>query len=604
MSKKLKYAVVAVVVVSFMFFGIYSTIASRKAFVAKVDGIKITTQEFNKYLSNRKQQIFQNVHGDTARYNQALAFVENPQFHQFALNEMVNTLVISKFLKENDLNVSVETIAQHIKTLATFQKDGKFDTEYFKQYLKYMGVSEYDFLKNLMPELEQNIFGSLLAPLQIQSDVLVEEYAKSLKRARDIDILTIAKPTNITFTEDELQTFYEKHKTAFVQKPQHFVTISYVDDYINRNFNIFTSTPEMIAKYYNEEYVGRVMKFYYVKFNNEAEASKVYEIVKKQGISLQSIAETMLKQPLHYISHSEIASSNTIDDPVILNEIKDLKIGNITSVIKNNDTFLLAQVLDIQENEFLDSKSSQSINQEIITKRKCHNVNVYVEKIKQELQAGASFESVALKYGFPISKQVVIDETNGDVRDAYTNLETRISPVLLEHVIKTNDTSYGYVVNIDNKNCSYVIYKQNRIEPERIKTLPEVRGTVISLFKKEKEKEMMITSAKSIIGQIQSLNTNPRDYSSQRSFTSKLFYVSQNPHSEIFKHNVGSVFLMHEGDFVQVIKINKEIPYTGVISKEEVSVQEKYVQDTYYNAFLRSFIGSLYKRYRVETKEM
>ena len=100
MSKKLKYAVIAVVLVSFMFFGIYSTIASRKAFVAKVDGIKITTQEFNKYLSNRKQQIFTNVQGDEARYNQAIAFVENPQFQQFALNEMINTLVISKFLKQ------------------------------------------------------------------------------------------------------------------------------------------------------------------------------------------------------------------------------------------------------------------------------------------------------------------------------------------------------------------------------------------------------------------------------------------------------------------------------------------------------------------------
>lgn len=181
MSKKLKYAVIAVVVISFMFFGIYSTIASRKAFVAKVDGIKITTQEFNKYLSNRKQQIFQNVQGDEARYSQALAFVENPQFQQFVLNEMINTLVISKFLKENGIGINIETVAEHVKTLASFQKDGKFDADYFKQYLKYMGVSEYDFLKNLIPEFEQNIFGLLVAPLKIESDALATEYAKALK---------------------------------------------------------------------------------------------------------------------------------------------------------------------------------------------------------------------------------------------------------------------------------------------------------------------------------------------------------------------------------------------------------------------------------------
>ena len=105
MSKKLKYAVIAVVVVSFMFFGIYSTIAARKSYVAKVDGIKITMQEFNRYASNRKQQIFSNVEGDVVRQKQAMEFIQSKQFEEFVLNEMINTLVISKFLKESGVGV-------------------------------------------------------------------------------------------------------------------------------------------------------------------------------------------------------------------------------------------------------------------------------------------------------------------------------------------------------------------------------------------------------------------------------------------------------------------------------------------------------------------
>ena len=141
MSKKLKYAVIAVVVVSFMFFGIYSTIAARKSYVAKVDGIKITMQEFNRYASNRKQQIFSNVEGDVVRQKQAMEFIQSKQFEEFVLNEMINTLVISKFLKENGVDIKPQVIAGYVRNMATFQKEGKFDAVYFKQYLKYLNMN-------------------------------------------------------------------------------------------------------------------------------------------------------------------------------------------------------------------------------------------------------------------------------------------------------------------------------------------------------------------------------------------------------------------------------------------------------------------------------
>ncbi|MDA0617264.1 MAG: SurA N-terminal domain-containing protein, partial [Proteobacteria bacterium] len=549
----------------------------------------------------RKQQIFSNVEGDVVRQKQAMEFIQSKQFEEFVLNEMINTLVISKFLKENGVDIKPQVIAGYVRNMATFQKEGKFDAVYFKQYLKYLNMNEYDFLKQQIPEIEQNVFGQLLSVLQIgEAGHLQEEYAKALKRERGIEVLTLNVPVIKKPTDDELNKFYQIHKEKFIEKPQHYVTVSYIDDYISKHTNVFHATPSMIANYYNDSYMGKVMKLYYVEIADEGKANIIHSITTKQGISLQSAVETMLKKPVHHIQSNGFASSNDIDDARIISAIRDLNIGNITPIIKIDSKLYIAQIIDIQEEEFLNRESSKAINNEIMHQRKCNNVKVYTEKLRQEFESGVSFDTVSLKYGLPISASIVVDENDGKVRNEQNGKPIIISQKLVEHVLSNNDTLYGNILNINEKTCSFVVYKQERITKERIKTLPEVRGEILQMYEAWKISQDTKATAENILQQVTSLKTDLSGYISYGAVLKRQVQLSDAIGSEVFAKSIGDVFIYNNGTNLQIIRIMNEKHYDGNVTEQDIHNNAQNLQNAYYNSFLKELINKLYKEYKVK----
>lgn len=602
-KKYTKYAIIAIIVVSFMFFGIYSTIMSRKSYVAKVDGTKISMQQFNNYLSKRRQQILMNVQDDPERQKQALTFIETSQFQNLALNEMVNEIIINKFLKSYNIHINPEIVAGYVKTMDVFQKDGKFDKAYFDQYLSYTGLNQHQFLKGQVPEIEQQIFGYLLSPMQVPQNTLAAEYTKALGMTRNVEVLTIKDPEPTIPSDDELQKFYETKKSQFIEKPKHYVKLLYIDDYIDKHSEIFQATPEAIEKYFNQNYSGKVVKMYFVEFDDESQANKVYEIAKKQGISLQSILETLLKKPINNVIKSGFISSDDIQEPEIISVAKEMKIGNVTPVIKVQKKFFIAQITDIQEERFVDVKHNEVIGEKISHERKCNNAGIYTAKLKEELQTGASFEAVALKYGLPISAKIMVNQETGQVADEQTNQPITINQKLLDHILDNTDTSYGYVININEKTCSYVVYKQERVTAERIKSLPEVRGEIIFMYNKEKILKQKLQVAESITGQVKSLKTSLSGYAIQGDFEQLTVTAKDVLGSKVLNHSVGDIFFDSTQDGkVYVMKIIAEKHFTESVNDEEVNNNSQNIANIYYNDFLQALIQDLQTKYKVERR--
>ena len=248
-----------------------------------------------------------------------------------------------------------------------------------------------------------------------------------------------------------------------------------------------------------------------------------------------------------------------------------------------------------------------SQTEDVVQQRKCHNANVYIERIKQELESGSSFESVSLKYGFPVSKELRVDTATGNVFDANTNLPSSINEKLKNSVVNNSDAKYGHVIVLDDVKCSYAIYQQNRIEPQRIKTLDEVRGQIISMQLEAKKLEELEKAAKNIIGQVQSLKTQLGAYSSRGSFESQIVTLQTAFSPEIFNHKVGDIFYITEKDAANesvavIVKINSDTPFYGETNKEDLANAREFTTRAYYNAFAKAFIDKMYKEYKVEKR--
>lgn len=598
MSKVVKYSIIGVILVSFLFFGIYGAVTGQKAYVAKVGSEQISTMKFSNYLASRKQTIL------SQKNNKGMIdFVASKQFERIILNEMINTIVIHKFLEDNGLKIDEEVVAYYIRTLQSFNKEGKFDNAYFQQYLKYINMPERKFLKDQIPQIEESIFAYMASSLKIDAKNVAREYLHSQKRQRNIDILALQPSSEFKYNEDDLMSYYNEIKEQFIQPAKHIVTISYLDDYINQNIRIFHSTPQNIARYYNDEYLGNVVKLQYTIFNDKKAAETVHSIVKKQGISLQNVTDTMLAKMPNNIVKQGVDSSDMIDNREILLAIRNLQKGAVTPIIPMGGDFYIAQILDVKETKFSDIREKEDIDKEILQKRKCNNIQIFTDRISQDLQSGLSFEAVSLKYGFPISKQVIIDAKTGNVTNANTNLEDKISNVLLQHILNDSDTFYGHVVSLDKTKCSFAIYKQSKIESEHIQTLPEVRGKVLVLYKKKKEAEDLEKQAVAIAGNVKSLKNSLASYSQHGVFKNITLPVQNNISGDIFAKPVGEVFAVKGNDGnVYVVKVNSEIPYNGNIDDYSVDKQVGEIQNTYYNTYLQEWLNLMYDRYNVRIK--
>ena len=599
----LKYAIIAMVVASFIFFGIYEAITSRQNYIATIDGIKITEQEYRDYANNRRTDILAGTMANKLVYAQALEFVESTQFSKLILNEMVNKVVIHKFLLDNNIKVTHKTVAEYIKSIASFQKDGKFDTNYFKQYLAHKGISEYEFLSSRIPEIEQMLFEQMASATKIQSNILTSKYAIAIKKERNIETLTLKSNKDFKISEDDLKKIYEKNKEKFVQKPQHFVLISYIDDYIKQNLNIFSANSQEIANYYNENFTGSVVDFYFAKFKDEKSAKTAQLIVQKQGISLRSVVDAMKKQGVS-VTGGESDSEKT-ENKSILYGILNLKTGNVTNVISDEKSYFVVQIIKIHEPARVTADGSKA--QELAQQRKCYNANVYIEKIKLELDSGASFESVALKYGFPLSAQVRVDTQTGDVFDINTNIPATLDEKFKASIIKNMDTQYGNIITIDEKTCSYAVYQQSRVEPQRIKTLAEVRGNVIAMYLEQKKLEDIVTMANGIVGQVKLPNASLNAYSSHGIIENKSVNIANAQNKEIFQHKVGDAFYFMSTDennekVAIVVKINGDAKFLGTISEDELTSAGNSLMQAYYGAFAMEFMAELYKEYGVKVK--
>lgn len=596
MSKFVRYIVIGIVVISFAFFGIYSAITSQKGFVAKIDGEKITTAKFNSYLSERRQNILSN-RNDKA----TIALVSSKQFERLMLNEIINSIIIHKFLQDNGIKIDEKISAAYIKTMQAFNKEGKFDSEYFKKYLEYTNTKEKDFLKSYIPKIEETIFTAITNGVKFSMDNIAEEYLKSQKKERNFDILLLKNTKPTEYKEEELASYYETVKHNFTQEAKHIVTVSYLNDYINQNVQIFHSTPQNIAQYYNEEYMGKTMKLQYTIFKDKQTAQTAHSIVKKQGISLQNITDTMLsKNPKDIISQGTLDSSS-IESNEILTEIKNLSKNGITPIIETKKGYYIAQILEIKETKFSAIDAKNNINKEILKKRKCNNIQIFTDRISEDLQSGLSFEAASLKYGFPISKTIIIDAQTKQARNANTNLPEKINQKLLEHILANEDISYSHVLNIDEKNCSFVIYKQQNIEPKRTLSLSEVRGKIVAMYQKQKTIIELQKEAKTIERRVKSLKNTLESYKDFGTFVNTNLGVNNAISPEIFSKKIGETFaITGKNGNVYVITVKSEKPYTGTLNKNELSQAKTQIETIYYNTYLQAWLNMMHEKYTVQ----
>ncbi|MGD2112636.1 MAG: SurA N-terminal domain-containing protein [Gammaproteobacteria bacterium] len=222
----LGWIVLGILFIAFAFFGLHSYLqSSATSYVAKINDVEITPRQYqsarNLVMSNLQQALGGNVDP---------ALIDDRLVRESTVSKLVNDELILQSAADLGFSASDRQIAERIKTIQSFQKDGVFSKERYVQVLRYQGMGPHEFEQQLKREIMANQLktGIVLSAARTERD-LREAYRLDGQRRR-FDYLRIPAATvadQVEISDQEIEDYYAAHAGEFMRDER--ARIAYVE---------------------------------------------------------------------------------------------------------------------------------------------------------------------------------------------------------------------------------------------------------------------------------------------------------------------------------------------------------------------------------------
>ena len=207
--------ILALIVVPFALFGIdsYLNQAGGQVAVAKVDGQKISLQEYSNAVENARNYMqSQGQKVDTA-------LLESPAFKQSVLEGIITRRLIEGAIHDYRFKISDEQLSQHILGMPEFQTNGKFSEENYNQLLTQNKLTPAKFEQSVRKDLavqqvREGLSNLVFMPKKVAEQSLMSEFEQREVSVTDIKVADFM--SQVTVTPEQVQAYYNQHKTKFI----------------------------------------------------------------------------------------------------------------------------------------------------------------------------------------------------------------------------------------------------------------------------------------------------------------------------------------------------------------------------------------------------
>ena len=207
--------ILALIVVPFALFGIdsYLNQAGGQVAVAKIDGHKISLQEYSNAVENARNYMqSQGEKVDTA-------LLESPAFKQSILDGIITRRLVEGAIQDYRFRVSDEQLGQHIMDMPEFQNNGKFSEETYNQLLAQNKLTPAKFEQGVRKDLAAQQVRDGLANLTFVPKSVAEQSMMSEFEQREVSVAEIKVNdflSQVTVTPEQVQDYYNQHKAKFI----------------------------------------------------------------------------------------------------------------------------------------------------------------------------------------------------------------------------------------------------------------------------------------------------------------------------------------------------------------------------------------------------
>ncbi|WP_320344688.1 SurA N-terminal domain-containing protein [Sulfurovum sp.] len=330
-------ATIAFIGAGFVGWGSYS-FGSKAGNIAKVGEIEIPQSRLNMLYSDIYQDYNQRMQGqlDEAKAKE-LGLVQQ------AFSIIAVQTKILNFAKENGIIVSDEEVADALKEIRAFQKNGQFSKEIYNSYLKNRRITAKTFETTLREELT---IAKTLNLLTVKALPFEEKIVSSAINVADKIAYKVLAPADIEveLKEEELRTYWEEHKENFMTPRAYRLSILWTESAGAE------ATEEELQKFFAEKSFnytdseGKQLTF------EEAKAALTNDLKLKKSKKDAQRAYIAFKK-------GELSSNETLTLPVndakltaeIWEEIRQKSAGDILKPKVANDRYATVKIEEVIE---------------------------------------------------------------------------------------------------------------------------------------------------------------------------------------------------------------------------------------------------------------
>ncbi len=250
------------IVIVFIFWGVGSFRAQRGGRVAMVNGDQITADEYRDAYNNLMEQL-------RTRFGNKLdeKMIKTLQVKKQALNRLINNRLLIQEAEKLKFRVSEKELADAILHIPAFQRSGVFDKYLYRNVLDRLKMTPESFEAAQKDQMLIDKLRTLITSNAKVSNQEVRDWYDWLNTSVDMEYAFFDpnQYKNIRVSEEQIKSFYEKHKekyrtdTMIKVRYVHFdpkqyrskvkLTDSEVREYYDENLESFKIPKKVVARH-------------------------------------------------------------------------------------------------------------------------------------------------------------------------------------------------------------------------------------------------------------------------------------------------------------------------------------------------------------------
>ena len=478
------FSFLGIVALTFAFLGLptFAQTFSNNSY-AKIGDYNVSQSEFLR-TKNLVEQNFRDQFG--------------PDFDLLPFADFINTQTISslvekytivKLLDELDIVIPESFIETELSKVDTFQIDGEFDQEAFKNYLINFNLTKKDLVEDFRTDTKLNLSLNFLGSITNVFDSTVENYLELLTERRSVRFALINPDDvsrEISVTADEVNDYYSNNPAEFTLPENRNLTLLR----LNKDSLVIPSDEaELNAAY--EAYLDiippgekRVAHLMLIPSN--------YENQEDYDNKVDTISSTINSGNFTQLVNDFSEDDGTIDvdgdlgftdgsifPEVFEDKISQLELNQVSEAIvfEGNTHFLKVTELNSPEIQSLDEKSTELDSE--IRQIKYEEI---LFRINEELAGtNSDIEEVLSIYSIEQSDVLLDKDITPDTND--------YSADAVEEIFSTEINSWSEVFDLETSSASIVYVKD--ISPERKEPLELVLEKAEALVQAKKRADYL-----------------------------------------------------------------------------------------------------------------